>query len=153
MHFRKEKFSENIDKLFDVFNENKQQRKKMEQNYKLRINEADWNFYHDQCGQRIGKCNLINEGYSQSDLRYVSRINQEILSNDERNQPCTSMSDVAIEVDHYSDSTLNSDSSAFSPPLAKQPSMQNRQNLTNLALMCERFDVPDRAGTAIASAV
>ena len=63
------------------------------------------------------------------------------------------MSDAAIEVDHYSDSTSNSDSTAFSPPPAKQPSIQNRQNLTNLALMCERFNVSDRAGAAIASAV
>ena len=31
--------------------------------------------------------------------------------------------------------------------------MQSRQGLTNLALMCERFDVSDSAGAAIASAV
>ena len=62
-----------------------------------------------------------------------------------------SMSDEAIEVDRYSESASNS--SAFSPPPAKQPSIPNRQNLTNLALMCERFDAPDRAGAAIASAV
>ena len=35
------------DKLFDVFNQDKPQRKKMEKNYELRMNEADRNFYHD----------------------------------------------------------------------------------------------------------
>ena len=107
----------------------------MEKNYKLRVNEAARNFNHNQCGQRIGKCYLINEGYSQSDLRFVSKISQEIRSNDERNQPCTSMSDAAIEVNRHSDSALNSDSSAFSPASAKQASVQIRQNLTNLVLL------------------
>ena len=125
----------------------------MEKNYKLRMNEADWNFYHNQCGQRIDKCNLINEGYSQFNLRYVSRIKLEILRNDERNQPCTSISDAAIKEDCYSNSALYSDSSTFSPPPAKQPSILNRQNLTSLTLMRKRFDVFDRAGAAIASAI
>ena len=36
-------------------------------------------------------------------------------------------------------------------PSAKRASMQSRQGLTYLALMCERFGVSDSAGAAIAS--
>ena len=39
--------------------------------YKLRVNEIDWNIYHDQCSQRMGKYYLIDEGCSQSDLKYI----------------------------------------------------------------------------------
>ena len=45
---RVERFTENIDKLFDVFNQDKKQRKTIEKNPKLHRNEADWNLYHDQ---------------------------------------------------------------------------------------------------------
>ena len=55
--------------LIDVFNQDEQQRKTMVKNPNLRKNEADWNYYYNQCGQQIGKCYLRYEGYSQSDLR------------------------------------------------------------------------------------
>jgi len=50
------------------------------------------------------------------------------------------------------DSPSTTDSSGFSPP-AKKPSLRNWQSLTNLALICDQFDVSDRAGAAIASVV
>ena len=65
-------FTENLDKLFNVFNKNEQQRKKMEKLHKLRMNDADWAFYHDRRGSRIGKCYSVNKEYSQSDLRYIA---------------------------------------------------------------------------------
>jgi len=42
-----EEFIQDVDLLFDVFNKNEQQRRKMEKTYKLRMNDADWSFYHD----------------------------------------------------------------------------------------------------------
>ena len=117
------------------------------------MNESDWNFYHDQCGPKIGKCYLIEEKYTESDLKFISRVNQEISNKDLQDQPSTSSSHAATALDSYSDDAAStSDSSEFSPP-AKRPNIQNRQSLTNLALMCKRFDVSDRAGAAIASAV
>ena len=109
--------------------------------------------YYDQCGPRIRKRYLIDEEYSQSDLRYISSIHQQIMSKDDHNQPSTSISDAATAVDECSDSVSNSDSSEFSPPPAKGPIIQNRQDRTNLAPMCKRFDVSDCGGAAIASAV
>ena len=142
---RVDDFTKNIDELYDVFNKNEQQRKKLEKTYKLRMNESDWNFYHDQCGPRIEKCYLITE----SDLKFISRVNQEISNKDLQDQPSTS-SHEATALDSYSDEAAStSDSSEFSPP-AKRPNIENRQSLTNLALICERFDVSDRAGAAIA---
>ena len=105
---------------------------------------------NDQCGPRIGKCYLIKEKYTESDLKFISRVNQEILNKDLQDQPSTSSSHAATALDSYSDDAAStSDSSEFSPPAKRQ----NRQSLTNLALMCERFDVSDRAGAAIALAV
>ena len=95
---------------------------------------------------------LIDEGYSQPDSRYISRINQLMMSKDDRNQPSTSLSGAASAVDEYSNSVSTSDSE-FSFPPAKRPNIQNRQDSINLALMCEPFHVSDRTDTVIASAV
>ena len=46
------------------------------------MNESDWNFYHDQCGPRIGKCYLIKKKYTELDLKFISRVNQEISKKD-----------------------------------------------------------------------
>ena len=117
------------------------------------MNESDWNFYHDQCGPMIGKCYLNKEKYTESDLKFISRVNQEISNKDLQDQPSTSSSHAATALDSYSDDAAStSNSSEFSPP-AERPNIRNRQSLTNLAVMCERFDVSDRAGAAIASAV
>ena len=132
-------FTENFDKLFNVFNKNELQRKKMEKLYKLRMNDVNWAFYHDQCGPRIGKCYSVNEEYSQSDLRYIARVNKEISTKEYHDQPSTSTSNVAAALGSCSDSDSTSQSSEFFPPPAKRPSIQNRQSLTNLALICERF--------------
>ena len=116
------------------------------------MNESDWNFYHDQCGPRIGKCYLIKEKY-ESDLKFISKVNQEVSNKDLQDQPSMASSHAATALVSYSDDAASTfDSSEFSPP-AKRPNIQNRQSLTNLALMCKRFDVSDRAGAAIASAV
>ena len=57
-----EDFINDIDDLFDAFNQNEQHRKKLEKRYKLRVNESAWNFYHDQRGPRIGNYykNILN---------------------------------------------------------------------------------------------
>ena len=75
------------------------------------------------------------------------------MSKDDNNQQSKSMSDAATAVDEYSNSVSISDSSEFSPPFAKQQNILNRQDFTNLALMCKRFDVSDHAGAAIGSTV
>ena len=40
-----------IDDLYNAFNPNEQNCKKLEKKYKLRMNKSAWNFYHDQCLQ------------------------------------------------------------------------------------------------------
>ena len=52
--------------------------------------------------RRIENCYLIDEGYSQSDLKYISRVNQEIMAKDYCNQPSTSTSDKAAALDAFS---------------------------------------------------
>ena len=63
------------------------------------MNESDWNFYHNQCGLRIGKCYLIKEKYTESDLKFISRVNQEISNKDLQDQPSTSSSHAATALD------------------------------------------------------
>ena len=142
-------FTKNIDELYDVFNKNEQQRKKLEKTYKLRMNESDWNFYHDQCGPRIRKCYLIKEKYTESDLKFISRVNQEISNKDLQDQPSTSSSHAATALDSYSDDAAStSDSSEFSPPAKHTKPAKFDEPCVNVW-----FDVSDRAGAAIASAV
>ena len=76
-------------------------KKKLEKTYKLRMNEIDWNFYHDQCVPRIGKSYklMINEGFSQHDLKFISRVNREISNKNYHDQLSTSMSHAARRVD------------------------------------------------------
>ena len=40
------------------------------------MNEFDWNFYHDQCGPNTGKFCMNNEEYTQSDFKFISRMNR-----------------------------------------------------------------------------
>jgi len=40
----------------------------------LRMNGNDWNFYHDQCDARNGKSYMVDECYSQSDLRSSTEL-------------------------------------------------------------------------------
>ena len=71
------------------------------------------------------------------------------LKENHHHQPSTSISDAAAYSD---DAVTTSDSSEFSP-LVQGVSMQSRQGLTYLALMCERVSVSDSAGAILASAV
>ena len=101
LHLKKwvDDFTKNIDELYDVFNKKEQQRKKLEKPYKFRMNKSDWNFYHDQCGPRMGKCYLIEEKYTESDLKFIFRVNQEISNKDFQDQPSTSSSHAATALD------------------------------------------------------
>ena len=63
------------------------------------------------------------------------------------------MSNVAIALSASSDSYSTSKFFEFFPSPAKQPNLQNQQDLTILALTCKCFDISDHAGAAIASAI
>ena len=49
-------FLSDIDKLFDVFCNDNEQRRCLEKDHKLRLTDEDFVFYEDQKSRRIGKC-------------------------------------------------------------------------------------------------
>ena len=71
------------------------------------------------------------------------------MSKDDSTQPSTATLDAAAALDAFSYSGSMTDYSEFSPS-ALQPNIQNWRHLTNLALMCEHFDVSDSTSVSIA---
>ena len=49
-------FLSDIDKLFDVFCNDNEERRRLEKDHKLRMTDEDFVFYEDQKSWRIGKC-------------------------------------------------------------------------------------------------
>ena len=61
----------------------------------------------------MGKYYKIDRGYSHFDLKYIFRVNQEIMTEDDCNQPSTAMSDAVASLDAFNDSALIPNSSRF----------------------------------------
>ena len=49
-------FLSDIDKLFNVFCNDNEQRRRLEKDHKLRMTDEDFVFYEDQKSRHIGKC-------------------------------------------------------------------------------------------------
>ena len=71
---RKADFVGSIDELFDIFSNNPQQRRKLEEHHQLRMTEADYAFYEDHKGARIAKCLHVVETQSQADQLFIRRV-------------------------------------------------------------------------------
>lgn len=156
---KESEFMEDVTQLFDVYCADAEQRQQMEKEYRLRMTEDDFAFYNDQKGHRIGRCldavipltssdNLfIRRTSSQANASTSSAFNEQASGSgyvsDAGSSGSTSMS-------HLSQSSVGSD---FVPDASFQAGQQNRFKWTNLARMCERYQLSDRAAAAIANSV
>ena len=65
-------FLETTGKLFDIYCNDKNQRRKLEEKFKLlRMDKNDYSFYEDQKGPRQGKCTNAVEKLAESDLNFI----------------------------------------------------------------------------------
>ena len=119
------------------------------------MNDSDLAFYYDQNNSRICKCLSVVENPSSSDINFQKRVSQKQIRCDTEVQ-----SSVIEQLDFESNvsdpgPSSSSSSSDFSPQQKRmkliEESQQNRQSLKNLAMMCERYQISDRAAAAIGS--
>ena len=66
-------FLSDIDKLFDVFCNDSEQRRRLEKDHKLRMTDKDFVFYEDQKSRRIGKCLDVAFPLTSSDQKFIRR--------------------------------------------------------------------------------
>jgi len=141
-------------KLFDIFVHDNAKRRELETKFKLKMTEQEYWFYEDQKGPRAAKCLNSKEKLSESDLRFARRASSATATNFLTDQPSTS-SDAMLS--SGSDSELSSidstDTTLYEPPLKSVKLGQNRQSYRNLAQCCDRYNVSDRVGAALATSV
>ena len=117
------------------------------------MNEDDFAFY-DQIGPKNRKCLDVVEPIDQSDINFLQKMSQKQSNSD--NTVSTSSANIDI-VNGFQSDTSTSENSEISfdsalPCSSKSILQQNRVALKELAMVCERYEVSDRAGAAIASA-
>ena len=120
------------------------------------MNKDDFAFYEDQIGSRKRKCLDVVEPIDQSDINFLQKMSQK--QSNSNNTVSTSSGNIDIVLGFASD-TSTSENSEISvsfdsalPCSSKSILQQNRVTLKELAMVCERHEVSDRAGAAIASA-
>ena len=119
------------------------------------MNDSDLAFYHDQSSSRICKCLSVVENPSSSDVNFQKRVSQKQIRCDTEVQSSV-IEKLDLESNASDPGPLSSSLSDFSPQQKRmkliEDSQQNRQSLKNLALMCEKYQISDRAVAAIGSA-
>ena len=144
-----------IEELFDIFCNDQKQRRKPEIN-KFKINKDDFAFYEDQIGPRKRKCLDVVEPTDQSDINFLQKMSQKQYNSN--NTVSTTSANIDILLVFASDTSTceNSEISvsfdSALPCSSKSILQQNRVTLKELAMVCERYEVSDRAGAAVASA-
>ena len=149
-------FLSDIDTLFNIFCHDREQRRIQEEEHRLRINDSDLAFYHDQNSLKIRKCLLVVENPSSSDINFQKRVFQkQIICDTEIQSSVIEQLDLESNVSDPGSSSSSS-SSDFSPQQKRtkliEDSQQNRQSLKNLAMMYERYLISNRAAAVIGSA-
>lgn len=144
-------FNQESSKLFDIFCDNQQRRSELEKIHRLRMAPDDYLFYEDQKSNRIGQCVKRAITPNASDIKFkeridqheklVSTISENLIPSQEQEQSISSPS---------TDSTL--DASEYSESELYDKMERNKTCLTNLAKICDRYGISDRAGAAIANA-
>ena len=120
------------------------------------MNEDDFAFYEDQIGPRKRKCLDVVEPIDKPDINFLQKMSQK--QSNSNNTVSTSSANIDIVVGFQSDTSTSENSEisvSFHPALpcsSKSILQQNRVTLKELAMVCERYEVSDRASAAIASA-
>ena len=149
------KFLRDIEEWFDIFCNDQKQRQKLEEINKLKMNEDDFAFYENQIDPRKRKCLDVVEPIDQSNINFLQKMSQK-QSNSNNTVSTSSANIVVIGFQSDTSTSQNSEISvSFDSELpcsSKSILQQNRVTLKELAMVCERYEVSDRAGAAIASA-
>ena len=82
-----EYFMVNVDTLFDIFYKNNSQRRRLEKDKLLRMNNIGFAFYENQKGARIGKYTSIQEKPNNPDLTFIKRASQQRLTKNKDQHP------------------------------------------------------------------
>ena len=150
-------FLRDIEELFDIFCNNQKQRRKLEEINKLKMNEDDFAFYEDQIGPRKRKCLDVVKPIDQSDINFFQKMSQK--ESNFNNTVSISSANIDGVIGFESD-TGTSENSKISvsfdsalPCSLKSILQQNRVTLKEPAMVCELYEVSDRAGAPIASAI
>ena len=146
-------YLENLERLFDIFCKDQHSRSKQEHENRLKMRDEDFQFYENQKTTRTGRCLAQVVPPTESDLRYSRRAsNEDEVHERERlrqeelvNVPSTSF---AAEASSEATTTDSSEEQISE----EEDRAQNRTALANLARACDRYNISDRAGAAVASA-
>ena len=150
---------EKMESFFDTFREDIAQRRHLETVYWLRMFEKDCAFYTEQKTTRAAICTAAIEKLTTGNIRLKRRA--ELLKSPSISKRFESERVSNDSIMHLSDTdSVGSDSSQSTSddPLlfmsdCDSKLQQARINLPSLALICERFQLSDRAGAAVANAV
>jgi len=145
-------FTNDIEKLFDIFCENPTQRRHLEVEYKLRMTDNDYSFYEDQKGPRAAKCTKVITPLDESDYLFARRHDNPTATQHQSQTDVSPLSSSVLESENESNRS-ESGSSAFGFEQPCSSNKQNRISYPNLARICDRYQVSDRAGAAIATSV
>jgi len=156
---RKQNFYQMLTSCLMFFCDNTAQRRRLERERKLRMTEEDYSFYQDQKGPRVAKCLDVLLPLTSSDKQFMRR--SEISSNLSSSSACHSEMETESAADYVSESestcAYSSQSCTADEFVAESSnipaSSQNRRKWSNLARMCERYQVSDRAAAAAANSV
>ena len=119
------------------------------------MNENDFALFEDQIGPRKRKCLDVVEPIDQSDINFLQKISQK--QSNSNNTVSTSSANIDIVIGFESDTTSENSEISVSfdsalPCSSKSIFQQNQVTLKELAMVCKRYEVSDRAGAAIALA-
>ena len=67
-------FLRDIEELFDIFDNDQKQQRKLEEINKLKMNKDGFALYEDQIGPRKRKCLDVVEPIDQSDINFLQKM-------------------------------------------------------------------------------
>ena len=148
-------FVEKLDYLFDIFCEDKRQRRILEAAHGRRICSKDYEFYNNQKTTRISKCTSVLEKLTPSDVKFKQKHSySEAPTTSRLDSDAVANTDIATLSDEQSVSAASQCSSENSlAQIDEEDLQQNRSRWPNLAFICYRYLISDRAGAAVANAV
>ena len=152
-------FLQDMDQFFNVYCVDEQQKRQMEIRHCMRMAREDFTFYEDQRTEHKRMCVDEVVPLTQSDLRFRHDARQPSIpmsmyaSASPSLEQCSAFASDSNNDTDGSASQLSetSEESIFTPQDSHPSHAQNRQRWTNLARMCERYQLSDRAGAAIAT--
>lgn len=139
-------FNQNSNQLFDIYCDDDVQRGKLEKEYKLRMSADDFEFYNDQKTLRRRQCTSKVVPYTSSDVNFQKRILQE------QNRQTENYSVSELKTVESTSDSQSSNESEFSCFIERKKSTRNTHDLRHLAKVCDRYNISDRCGAAIANA-